>query len=197
MPMYRKGQSITVHHGKPWRPGKPIQMRGHVAEYDGDMVRMTREFRSPGRAYDGLHAHQQRGDHGTIELPLGAWVARRRYLRKSGALIGELYNIQTPIRFLPREVRYVDVEIDVAWLPHRPERVQIQDEAELETAVARGYIPGEVAAVAREVAEELARRLRGWEEAAVLEWDVRPDPARLTWGVEDFLQRHALDDTLT
>ncbi|WP_257460318.1 DUF402 domain-containing protein [Archangium lipolyticum] len=189
MPLYRKGQPITVHHGKPWKPGKPIQMRGHVAACDGELVRMTRRFQSPGRPYDGLYATQRRGDHGTIELPLGAWVARRRYLRQSGSLIGELYNIQTPIEFHPREVRYVDLEIDVAYLPHRAERVQVQDVAEMEAAVARGYIPGEVAEVAREVAEELARRLEWWDGESALEWDVRPEPARLTLAVEDFLHR--------
>jgi hypothetical protein len=191
MPLYRKGQPITVHHGKPWKPGRLIQMRGHVAGYDGETVWMTRQFRSPGSAYDGLYAKQRRGDHGTIELPLGAWVARRRYLRQSGELIGELYNIQTPLRHLQGEVRYVDLEIDVAYLPHRPERVMIQDVAEMEAAVAGGHIPAEVAEVAREVAEELARRLGAWNGKSELDWDVRPDPARLAPAVEDFLRRHA------
>jgi probable ribonuclease FAU-1 len=190
MPLYQKGQPITVHHGKPWKPCKPIQMKGHVASFDGETVRMARQFRSPGTAYDGLYATQRRGDHGTIELPRGAWVVRRRYLRQSGALIGELYNIQTPVELHPREVRYVDLEIDVAYLPHRPERVMIQDVAELETAVERGYIPGEVAEVAREVAEELARRLGQWDGESALEWDVRP--TRLPAAVEDFLQRHTV-----
>ncbi|WNG43141.1 DUF402 domain-containing protein [Archangium minus] len=193
MHLYRKGQPITVHHGKPWKPGRLIQMRGHVASFDGELVRMTRRFQSPGRPYDGLFATQRRGDHGTIELPRGGWVARRRYLRQSGSLIGELYNIQTPVQLLPGEVRYVDLEIDVAYLPHRPERVQVQDVAEMEEAVARGHIPGEVAEVAREVAEELARRLGAWDGESVLEWDVRPEPARLTPAVEDFLQRHAVE----
>ncbi len=191
MPLYRKGQPITVHHGKPWRPGPLIQMRGHVSEYDGETVRMTRQFRSPGSAYDGLYAKQRRGDHGTIELPLGAWVVRRRYLRQSGELIGELYNIQTPLEHLPGVVRYVDLEIDVAYLPHHPERVMIQDVAEMEQAVARGHIPGEVAQVAREIAEELARRLEAWDGESELEWDVRPEPERLSPAVEDFLRRHA------
>ncbi|HEX8823378.1 MAG TPA: DUF402 domain-containing protein [Archangium sp.] len=192
MSLYRKGQPITVHHGKPWKPGRLIQMRGHVEAYDGETVRMRRQFRSPGSAYDGLYAKQWRGDHGTIELPRGAWVARRRYLRQSGELIGELYNIQTPLQHLPRDVRYVDLEIDVAYLPHRPERVMIQDEAEMEAAVAGGHLPAEVAEVAREVAEELARRLGAWDGESALDWDVRPDPARLSPAVETFLQRHTV-----
>jgi hypothetical protein len=183
---YRKGQPLTVHHGKPWKPGRPICMKGKVADSDARHVRMTRQFRSPGQVYDGLQARQRAGDHGTIELYRGGWVARRRYLRQSGELIGELYNIQTPTRFSAGRVCYVDLEIDVAYLPHRKPPVEIQDTTELEEAVAQGYIPLEVAAVARHVAEELARRLEAWDGTSALDWDVRPDPALLTATVERF-----------
>jgi hypothetical protein len=199
MGLYRKGQPLTVHHGKPWKPGRPICMKGKVADCDARSVRMTRQFRSPGQAYDGLQALQRAGDHGTIELYRGGWVARRRYLRESGELIGELYNIQTPTDFRAGRVCYVDLEIDVAYLPHRAEPVEIQDEADLEAAVARGYIPLEVAAVARHVAQELARRLGEWDGASELDWDVRPDPALLTPTVERFarLTPEALGRQLT
>jgi hypothetical protein len=186
MGLYRKGQPLTVHHGKPWKPGRPICMKGKVADCDARHVRMTRQFRSPGQAYDGLQARQRAGDHGTIELYQGGWVARRRYLRESGELIGELYNIQTPTRFREGRVCYVDLEIDVAYLPRRSQPVEIQDEAELEAAVEQGSIPLEVAAVARHVAGELARRLKAWDGTSELDWDVRPDPALLTPTVERF-----------
>jgi hypothetical protein len=48
-----------------------------------------------------------------------------------------------------------------------------------------------VAQVAREVAEELARRLGAWDGESELEWDVRPEPERLSSAVEAFLRRHA------
>jgi hypothetical protein len=174
MALYQKGQRVTVLHGKPWRRGRPIQMHGRVASFDGEMLVLERSFQRAGQPYDGLGATKRMGDFGTIEFKRGAWVCRRRYLRRGGALIGELYNIQTPTGFLPARVRYVDLEIDVAYLPHHPERVMIQDEEELEAAVRRGHIPQALARAAREVAEGLAERLRQWDAGAALDWDVSP-----------------------
>lgn len=187
MPPYEQGQGLAVVHGKPWRPGKPYQMQGFVERATEDWVLLTRRFRGPGTAYDGLHANQHAGDHGTIELRRGAWVSRRRYFRRQGALIGELYNIQTPTEFHPREVRYIDLEIDVAWLPHHPDRVLIQDVVDLEKAEARGHIPREVAELARWVAEELARLLRPWDGRAPLAWDVRPETGAVEAVLSGFL----------
>ena len=66
------------------------------------------------------------------------------------------------------------------------------NQKEMEEAVARGYFPGAVAEVAREVAEELVRRLQQWDGKSELAWDVRPAPERLAPGVEAFIQRHTL-----
>ncbi len=188
MTRYEQGQPLGVRHGKPWKPGKPYVMQAVVESFDGERLLLTRRFRAPGTAYDGLFARQQSGDHGTIELNRGAWVSRRRYLRRSGELIGELFNIQTPTEFHPQQVRYVDLEIDVAWLPHQAERVQIQDVVDLEKAEARGHIPPEVADLGRWVAEELARRLRAWDGRSALEWDVRPGTAPVAAILDRFLQ---------
>jgi len=187
MAPYQRGQGLAVVHGKPWRSGKPYQMQGFVERASEDWVLLTRRFRSPGTAYDGLHANQQPGDHGIIELRRGAWVSRRRYFRRQGALIGELYNIQTPTEFRSRDVHYIDLEIDVAWLPHHPERVLIQDVEDLEKAEARGHIPHEVADLARWVAEEVARRLRPWDGRTPLDWDVRPETAAVASVLSGFL----------
>jgi hypothetical protein len=163
-------------------------MQGVVESSSEDALLLTRRFRAPGTAYDGLFARQHSGDHGTIELRLGGWVSRRRYLRASGELIGELFNIQTPTEFHTHQVRYVDLEIDVAWLPHQPERVQIQDVQDLETAVARGHIPPEVADLGRQIAEELARRLRVWDGRSALDWDVRPETAHVASVLTRFIR---------
>jgi hypothetical protein len=186
---FETGQAVTVQHLKPWRKGRPISMRGWVKSFDGALLVIRRQFRSPGQAYDGLEALQKPGDHGTIELCAGGWVSRRRYLRANGQLIGELYNIQTPAELLPGLVRYIDLEIDVGLHPGSRESVLVQDVQELEEAEARGHIPGAVAALAREVAEELAERLRGEHQEGDLFWDVRPDPARVTPEVEAFFSR--------
>ncbi|MHB0869146.1 MAG: DUF402 domain-containing protein [Chloroflexota bacterium] len=189
MPLYQPGQMVTVQHRKPWRVGKPIQMRGSVSFFDGTHLILQRRFRSPGLPYDGLYARQRPGDHGTIEFELEGWVSRRRYLRADGALIGELYNIQTPTEFLEGAVRYVDLEIDVAYLPMLPDRVQIQDVDELRAAEARGHISGPVATVARGLAEELAARLGRWDGQSPLEWSLQPSEGSITPEVREALRR--------
>ncbi len=189
MPLYQPGQMVTVQHRKPWRVGRPIQMRGSVSSFDGTHLVLERRFRSPGLPYDGLYASQQRGDHGTIEFELEGWVSRRRYLRADGTLIGELYNIQTPTEFLPATVRYVDLEIDVAYLPSLPHKVQIQDVEELQAAEAHGHIPPPVATVARALAEELAARLGRWDGRSPLEWSPQPRVGSTTPEVREALRR--------
>ncbi|NMO17809.1 DUF402 domain-containing protein [Pyxidicoccus fallax] len=177
MSLFVPGEPVIVHHDKPWKPGRRVRMRGHVLSFDGERLVMGRRFRSPGLAYDGLPAVQQAGDHGTIELVRGAWICRRRYLRADGTLIGELYNVQTPIRFRRGMAQYVDLEIDVARVPGAPKPVRIIDVEDLEAAVAGGHIPRPVADVAHELATRLAARLRDWDGREPLDWDVRPETA--------------------
>ncbi len=177
MLLFHVGQPVAIHHQQPWKSGRPILLHGYVASFDGFCLMVERQFRHPGQLYDGLPAAQQPGDHGTIELRRDAWVSRRRYLRAGGELIGDLYNIQTPTRFIPGGVTYVDLEIDVAYVPNSHERVQIQDVKELEAAVRWRFIPEETARTARQVAEELAEQLRDWNGGSDPDWDTRPDEA--------------------
>ena len=179
-------QPVVVHHLKPWKAGRPVRMQGWVERREGQLLVVGRRFRSPGMKYDGLAARQERGDTGTIELREGAWISRRVYRRADGRAIGELYNVQTPTRIGEGEVRYVDLEVDVARQPRRG--VEVQDLADLEAAVRGGGIPAEVGEVARGLAEELAGRLRAAGDGP-LEWDVRPEEGRLTPAVAAFLER--------
>jgi hypothetical protein len=172
----------VVHHMKPWKAGRPVRMQGWVRAFDGETMGVERRFRSPGMKYDGLDARQQPGDTGLIELKAGAWISRRVYSRADGRVIGELYNVQTPTVLREGEVRYVDLEVDVARQPRRG--VEVQDVAELEAAVRGGHMPVEVGELARRLAEELARRLRGGVE----EWDVRPGEEQITETVAAFLE---------
>lgn len=186
-PRFPPGQHVTVHHRKPWKPGRPIRLHGKVASFDGESLLLTRHFHGVGQPYDGLHARKHPLDHGTLEVRRGGWVSRRRYLRHSGALVGESFNIQTPAQLRPGAVDYVDLEVDVVYLPHRECRVEVQDLEDLARAVSHGHLPPAVAATARDVAEELARRLRLWDGQGALDWDVRPAPDRLGPEVERFL----------
>ena len=184
MQRFKIGQAVTVHHLKPWKPGPPIQMRGRVAGYDGDRLILHREFRAPGHRrhrYDSLNALQRSGDYGIIELHRGSWISRRRYYRKNGTWIGDLYNIQTPTEFRSGLVRYVDVEIDVSCRPGPPLQVAIHDAADLDRAVDRGHIPAELGVVARRLAEGLTQLLahtpdRDHDSLDSLEWDLTPFP---------------------
>jgi Protein of unknown function (DUF402) len=190
MPQFPPGQEVTVHHGKPWKRGRPIRLHGTVLSFDGEGLVLARRFHGVGLPYDGLHARKHLGDHGTLEVRRAGWVSRRRYVRHDGTLVGESFNIQTPAELLPAAVRYVDLEVDVVLVPHRPVRVEVQDEEDLARAVARGHIPSAVADVARLVAEELAARLRRWDGQRPLDWldwDVRPPEAALTPEVQRFL----------
>ncbi|HLL55868.1 MAG TPA: DUF402 domain-containing protein [Myxococcaceae bacterium] len=172
---YRIGQEIVIDHGKPWQAGKPIRMPGRVTACEGERLVLTRKFRNPGIAYDGLYAVQHPGDYGTVEVHRGGWVCRRRYFRHNGELIGEQFNINTPVEFHRGEVRYTDLEIDVALLPGRVREVEIQDASELTRRVASGAIPHVLGRLAARLAEELARRLAAWDGVSELEWDVRPE----------------------
>jgi hypothetical protein len=177
---------IVVHHLKPWKRGRPVRMQGWVQAVEGELLVVGRRFRSPGMKYDGLDARQEPGDTGLIELMAGAWISRRVYLRADGRVIGELYNVQTPTEIGRREVRYVDLEVDVARQPRRG--VEVQDLDDLDAAVRRGHMPVEVGELARGLAEELAARLRAAGDGPA-EWDVRPETGRITAAVAAFLER--------
>jgi Ribonuclease G/E len=141
-------------------------MRGQVLSFDAGLLRVQRRFSGGGR-YDTLDCHKRAGDHGLIEVPEHGWVLRRVYLRRDNTLIGELYNIQTPVEFERGIVRYLDLEVDVArWADGR---VQVVDQADLERAVASGSIAPELAEVALEIASRVADLLRvggDWWSAA-------------------------------
>lgn len=175
MHTFRPGQWVVVQHLKPWKKGSLVQMRGMVTAAEGAFLRLHRLFRVPGRAYDGLYATQSPGDWGTIELIHGGWVARRRYFRADGELVGESYNIQTPTNFTPGEARYVDLEIDVVLTAQPGRRVEVQDEEDLRLTIERGHIPEALGDIARRIAYELADRVSDAAQRHRLAWDVRPE----------------------
>lgn len=189
MALFIREQPVIIHHLKPWKKGRPIQLKGRLEFFDGSLLVVGRQFRSPGQKYDGLDDVQEPGDHGIVELRSGGWISRRVYLREDGRLIGELYNVQTATRFREQSAHYIDLEIDVGVLPNRADPVVIQDVDELDSAEASGHIPGAVATLARGLAEELASRLRYTRDRGPEVWDIRPEPRDLTPEVRAFLSR--------
>jgi len=149
------GAAVEIEHGKPWK--RTLRMHGRVASFADGVLVIERHFR-PGGRYDSLGDPILAGDYGTVEVAEASWVLRRAYYRADGRLIGELFNVQTPVVFAPGLVRYTDLEVDVVRRPDG--QVQVVDEDDLERAVAGGGIAPEVAAQARDVAQRLAAVLR-------------------------------------
>ena len=121
------------------------------------MLTIERTF-GPGGRYDSLGDEKRAGDHGIIEVIEGGWVLRRAYFRRDGRLVGELYNVQTPVVFRPGLVEYTDLEVDVLRRPDGS--VEIVDQDDLADAVAIGGITPELAETALTVAVRLANLLR-------------------------------------
>lgn len=132
-------------------------MRATVQSWDGALLVLDRSF-SAGGTYDSVGAPKLNGDYGTIEVVPGGWVLKRSYFRRNGELVGELYNVQTPVKLRPGVVEYVDLEVDVVRFADG--RVAVVDEDDLRAAVrVRGITP-ETAEAARSVAYRLADLLR-------------------------------------
>jgi hypothetical protein len=159
------GRDVQVAHVKP--DGRELRLPGRIESLRDGRLRLSRRFR-PGGSYDSLDQPKLAGDVGEVEQLEGSWVSRRRYLRASGALIGELYNIQTPTEFYPTGVRYLDLEVDVAAWPDG--RVEVVDRADLREAVERGYLTPSLGQRALEVAVQVAEQLPRREPVALERW---------------------------
>lgn len=161
----RPGRDVVIGHVKP--DGRELQLRGRVDSLEGDRLRLTRRFRDGG-TYDTLDAPKRGTDRGEIHDLVGSWVSIRRYLRADGALIGELYNVQTPTELYPTGLRYLDLEIDVARWPTG--RVEVVDRRELADAVRGGYVSEALARRATEVAEGVCATLESGREIELADW---------------------------
>lgn len=118
-------------------------------------LELVRRFRSGG-TYDGLRLPKVEGDWGTLLLSEGAWVTVRRYFRRDGTLVGELYNIGTPVEFYPDHLRYVDLELDVVRLPDGTGR--LEDTGVLVDKLARRRLPPALGQEAIRIAVELLQQ---------------------------------------
>lgn len=160
----RPGVPIKIVHSKPWK--HDVYARGTVERFRNDLLTVRRTFRGGG-SYDSLNLPKRDGDWGRVEIVPGGTVLRRTYYRRDDTLIGELYNIQTPVELRPGEVHYVDLEVDVVRRPDGS--VSIVDLEELEDLERSGRYPPEITNGARAIANRLAEVLRAsgsWQEVA-------------------------------
>jgi hypothetical protein len=150
----RKSRVVRVEHirssGKPMRPRE-----GMLVSVNGKTMVLRRSF-SQGR-YDGLDIPIEPGDYGLTEVREGSWYIKHAYYNKKGRIIGEYYNINTPVELYPYGARYVDLEVDV--IRRAGEGPSIIDREKLEILGRHGCIGSSLESKAMEVAEEIMQSL--------------------------------------
>jgi len=107
--------------------------------------------------YDGLNLPKEAGDYAMTEIREGDWFYKHTYYHQDGRLIGEYYNINTPIEFYPNKIRYIDMEMDVVKWPDG--RVEIIEEKLLNRQLELGYLSHELANGTKKIAKELKEKL--------------------------------------
>lgn len=154
MPLKKSG-AVRLEHIRP--SGKPMRPReGLLLDVtDGRKIVFKRTFHD-GR-YDGLDIPINTGDYGLTEIEEGAWTIKHSYYTKSGRLIGEYYNVNTPVELYPFGARYVDLEVDVVRRADEPP--VIIDQEKLAMLTRRGIIGRNLEAKAMETAERICREL--------------------------------------
>lgn len=126
---------------------------GVIANTDSKGFVFRRSF-SKGR-YDGLDLPIQEGDYGVTEIREGAWTIKHSYFTKDNRLIGEYYNINSPVELYPYGARYLDLEVDVVC--RAGENPFLMDREKLALLTRSGCISTDLETKALAVAEELLR----------------------------------------
>lgn len=151
-PMQKSGV-VRLEHIRP--SGKAMRPReGKIVESGKQRVLFKRSF--AGGRYDGLDVPIQPGDYGLTEIVDGSWVVKHAYFTREGQLVGEYYNINTPVELYPHGARYVDLEVDV--IRRAGEEPFLIDREKLGLLQKQGCISELLEARALSVAEELLRR---------------------------------------
>jgi len=101
------------------------------------MIRFRRNFEREG-TYDGLGTPKEPGDYAVTEARVGEWSFKTSYFSKDEQCKGTYVNLNTPIEFYPRGIRYVDLEVDICLWPDG--RVKKLDEEKLDTAATEGLV---------------------------------------------------------
>lgn len=147
---------MRLEHIRP--SGKSMRPReGIIQRIDESGVVFKRSF-SQGR-YDGLNVPIRRGDYGLTEIRFGEWHVKHSYFSKEHRLIGEYYNINTPVEIYPYGARYMDLEVDV--IRRSGENAFAIDREKLAMLSRGGCIGKNLECKALLVAEQIMRSLNG------------------------------------
>jgi probable ribonuclease FAU-1 len=153
LPLEKAG-TVRLEHIRP--AGRPMRPRkGVLLSLDQTRLVFKRSF-SRGR-YDGLDIPIQNGDYGVTELREGDWVVKHSYFTRDGKLIGEYYNVNTPVELYPFGARYLDLEVDI--IRRAGEEAFIADREKLALLAHKGCIGRELGQKAIAIAEDLADSL--------------------------------------
>lgn len=156
---YKKSKEIAIDHVK--LNGKVIALsEGEIIDYNHKAKRLIlKRIKFTGRhRYDGLNLPKQEGDYAVTDITEGNFFYRHSYFRHDGRLIGEYFNINTPVEFYPDKIRYVDLEIDVVRWPDG--KVEIIDEDDLHRYSASCHLSNELLETAIETARNISDTIR-------------------------------------
>jgi hypothetical protein len=149
-----KAGMVKLEHVRP--SGKSMRPReGTIQKIDGCKIVFKRAF-SQGR-YDGLNLIIREGDYGLTEFREGDWYVKHRYFSSDRLLIGEYFNINTPVELYPYGARYVDLEVDV--IRRAGEKAFEIDREKLGVLVQRGCISEELEGRTLHTADRILRTL--------------------------------------
>ncbi len=153
-----EGSMIRIEHVK--LDGRLFNLRPAQIEALDDASSMIRFRRNFGREgiYDGLGTRKESGDYAVTEAKVGEWSFKTSYFSKDGRYKGTYVNLNTPMEFYPRGIRYVDLEVDICLWPDG--RVEKLDEEKLDTAAAEGLVTEKLTKIVKEKIEELMKNLR-------------------------------------
>ncbi|NLI83557.1 MAG: DUF402 domain-containing protein [Deltaproteobacteria bacterium] len=153
LPLEKSGV-VRLEHMRP--SGKAMRPReGLLISLDDNNLRFRRTF-SQGR-YDGLDLPIGNGDYGITEIREGEWYVKHSYHNRDGTLIGEYFNINTPVELYPYGARYLDLEVDV--IRRAGESPFLIDREKLTLLSRQGFIGTALEARAMQVADSIMQSL--------------------------------------
>ncbi len=138
------------------RPGRPI-----IFDTDGeDYYLVLRRDLRPGGTLDAVGKPIEEGDYDEFHLSSRAWYGVHVYRSRDGNVKGVMVNVSTPAELLKGRVRYLDLEVDLAYSDGV---TRVVDENELEAK--RVYLGETLVSKAKEAVELAKRRLEAndWE----------------------------------
>lgn len=155
LPLEKAGV-VKLEHMRP--SGKAMRPReGLLLDLNEHRIVFRRSFLAQGK-YDGLDLPIGHGDYGLTEISEGSWVVKHSYHTREGKLIGEYFNINTPVELYPYGARYLDLEVDV--IKRSGESPFVIDREKLQLLCRQGVIGSALESQVNHVVDTLMQRLQ-------------------------------------